>query len=700
MMRRLVCALLLLVIATPAAANYEVRGRFQYRDRAFALGGFTGSDTDKPIRLADVQVLDATTSAVLASGATGQDGSFTILVYDTQVRDIRVRVLSRATNTPSFAARVLSATNAAVFAVVGPTTPSHDPSVDIDFTASPVVALQGLGGEAFNIFDQFLDAFDFIASVRGSRPTQMLTGYWASGSSVGTWYQPGDSSIHFLGLSTDSDGYDDTVIIHEVGHYAEYVFSSSDSPGGSHNLNGYYDLTLTWSEGYATFFENCVRAWRGDARPDIYVDTAGQPGPGQAFISYEVETPSLGRRGANNEVAVNAALWDIVDLPATLDASAGTDDDPLSLANGAAEFWQVFTQYLPIASSISLEDFWDGWFSAPIANGYQDEMRQTFGARGIQYYPDGYESDGSRLAARTVVAGGPSVPHTIYGAGDEDWSGIAVAGGSPYTFATDSLLSGADTVLELYNAIGVLLASNDDQEAGVVASLIDYTPPASGLVYVRCRRKTDAHAYGSYDLLVTGQPVPVELTDVQLTATSEGIWLRWHARRDGAFSHFEVERGSAAAGPWTAAASVQPSSSDGPAESYAWLDREAQPGVESFYRLIGVEATGERQAFGPYAATGLAPARLVLHAPQPNPFNPSTTFAYELPRPARVRVQVFAPDGRLVRVLLDGVQQPAGPHRVRWDGRDAAGAVASSGVYLVQLDTGGERRTQRAVLVR
>ena len=700
MMRRLLYVLLLLSVASPAAANYQVHGRFLYRDRAFTLGGFTGADTDEPIRLADVQILDAANN-ILASGATGLDGRFTIQVFDTVVRNVRVRVLTQAANTPSFAAKVLSATNSAVFAVVGPTYTNHDPSQDIDFAASPVVALQGQGGDAFNIFDQILDAFDFIASMRGSRPTQMLTAYWAIGSTIGTWFNPGSSSIHLVGMSNDSDGYDDTVIIHEVGHYSEYVFSASDSPGGNHSLNSYYDLTLTWSEGYATFFENMVRAWRGDARPEIYVDTAGQPGPGQAFISYEVESPSLGRRGANNEVGVNSALWEIVDGPGTADASPGTDDDPLSIATGAAEFWQVFTQYLPTASTISLEDFWDGWFSPAIANGYQEGMRAAFAARGIQYSPDTFEFDGSRLTARTVVAGGNGLHHTIYGALDEDWVSVAVVGGTPYTFETDSLLSGADTVLDVFAANGsTLLASNDDRGFGDPSSFVPYTPPASGLVYVRCKHATDGHTYGSYDLIVTGTPVPVEVTDVQVEATAEGIWLRWRARGDGRFSHFEIERGAAAAGPWTPMATVQPAASAGHVASFACLDRDAAPGVESFYRIIGVETNGERQAFGPYVAAGLAPARLVLHAPQPNPFNPSTAIAYELPRPALVHVRVFAPSGRLVRTLVDGDQQPAGLHRVTWDGRDAFGAGVGSGIYLVQMDAAGEHRTQRAVLVR
>ncbi len=702
MTRRLLVALLALLFASPAAANYQVHGRFLYRDRAFGPGGFTGVDTNKPIRLADVEVLDDGNN-VLASGATGLDGSFTLQVYDTLARNVRVRVLSQAANTPSFAAKVLTTPpNPAVFAVASPTYTNHDPSVDIDFTASPVVAVQNSGGEGFNILDQVLDAFDFIATLRGSRPTRMLTVYWRNGSPDPTsYFVPGDTSIHLIGQSTDSDAYDDTVILHEIGHYTEYTFSRSDSPALSHSLNEYYDLRLTWSEGYATFFGSMVRAWRGDNRPDLYVDTAGQPGPGQAFISYEVETPSLGRPGANNEVSVTAALWDIVDGPSTADSSPLVDDDPLVLPDGPSKFWRVFTQYLPTATSISMEDFWDGWFSPGIANGYLTEMRQTFAGHGIEYFPDAYEPDGSPQTARTVVAGGPHQHHTTYGVGDEDWSSIAVVAGTPYTFETDSLLSGANTFLELYAANGTtLLASNDDRYSGDASSYISYTPPAAGLLYLRCRRTPDVHRYGSYNLIVTGTPVAVEVSDVRVEASPEGIWLRWRALREAGFARFEVERGGAEWGPWTLIATVLPDSSAGPADSFATLDREATAGVVSFYRIAGVRSDGSRQVFGPYSASGLVPARLVLHAPRPNPFKPTTVLAYELPRPADVRITIYAADGRLVRTLAGSLPQSAGTHEVTWDGRDGAGTGVGSGIYLVQIEAGGERRSQRAVLVR
>ena len=689
------------LVAAPAWADYQVRGRFLYRDREWGPSGFTGATTDLPIRLAAVQVVDWNNSSnVLATGATDASGNFVINVTESQVRDVYVRVLSQAAPPSDFEARVLVTGTGALYALASPEYPAHSPSADIDFTATPLVAVPGAShpslGEAFNILDQALDAFDFIASIHGGRPTRLLTLYWSKGSTDGTYYVHGDASIHLYGTSSDSDGYDDTVILHEIGHYTEYNLASSDNPGGTHALSGYYALPLTWSEGWSTFFACMVRQWRGLPRSDLYIDTDGVQ---SAFISYSVENPAVGAPGANNEVTVNALLWDVVDTPGSSDASLGADDDSLALADGPGDSWDVMENYIATASSISLEDFWDGWFQQ--GKGHQADMEAIFGARKVEYFADLFESDATTVLAKTVVANSPATHRTTYPAGDEDWFLIGVVGGAAYVFQTQTLWSGADTRLDLYAANGTtLLASNDDVALGNPASRIEHTPAASGLVYLRCKRKIDTHTYGSYDLVVTGPPVPVEVSDVHLAALPEGIRIEWRAERDGSFSHFEVERAPDATGPWEVLGAVEPGAGAGTAAVYEYIDRSVDPGRTYAYRLVGVESNGERSAFGPFVIEAAAPARFALQSPYPTPFNPTTTIAFELPRAASAWLRVYGVDGRIVRTLVAGAQIPAGRHQVRWDGRDDFGAAVASGVYWFRLESDGEHQTRKGVLVR
>jgi hypothetical protein len=82
----------------------------------------------------------------------------------------------------------------------------------------------------------------------------------------------------------------------------------------------------------------------------------------------------------------------------------------------------------------------------------------------------------------------------------------------------------------------------------------------------------------------------------------------------------------------------------------------------------------------------------------PNPFNPVTTIAFTVPEgeraDAHVSLAIYAVDGSLVKTLVSG-REACGRHVVVWDGRDASGNRAASGVYFYRLahDEGVESRS-------
>ncbi len=94
------------------------------------------------------------------------------------------------------------------------------------------------------------------------------------------------------------------------------------------------------------------------------------------------------------------------------------------------------------------------------------------------------------------------------------------------------------------------------------------------------------------------------------------------------------------------------------------------------------------------------PTATSLGANYPNPFNPSTTIACDLAKAGRVSLQVFDASGRLVRVLADGIELPAGRHEMTWNGRDEAGRAVAGGVYFYRMDAGGIRETRKMMLVK
>lgn len=94
-----------------------------------------------------------------------------------------------------------------------------------------------------------------------------------------------------------------------------------------------------------------------------------------------------------------------------------------------------------------------------------------------------------------------------------------------------------------------------------------------------------------------------------------------------------------------------------------------------------------------------AATALELHPNCPNPFNPQTTIAYTLPQAGRVSLRVYDVAGRLVRTLVDDVEE-AGGHVTTWGGRDGRGVAVVSGVYFVRLESESGVRTRKMVLLK
>jgi hypothetical protein len=89
-----------------------------------------------------------------------------------------------------------------------------------------------------------------------------------------------------------------------------------------------------------------------------------------------------------------------------------------------------------------------------------------------------------------------------------------------------------------------------------------------------------------------------------------------------------------------------------------------------------------------------------LHGAAPNPFNPSTTIAFDLPAAAPVSLTIYDASGRVVRKLLSGGPGLAGRNETVWNGRDDSGRQVSSGVYLYRLETPAHRGQGRMTLVK
>ena len=82
-----------------------------------------------------------------------------------------------------------------------------------------------------------------------------------------------------------------------------------------------------------------------------------------------------------------------------------------------------------------------------------------------------------------------------------------------------------------------------------------------------------------------------------------------------------------------------------------------------------------------------------------NPFADQLTFRLDLSRPTAVRLMVFDVNGRRV-ARRDYGTLGGGAHRLTWDGRDAGGRQAATGMYWAALQVGDQKMVRQVVRVK
>lgn len=83
----------------------------------------------------------------------------------------------------------------------------------------------------------------------------------------------------------------------------------------------------------------------------------------------------------------------------------------------------------------------------------------------------------------------------------------------------------------------------------------------------------------------------------------------------------------------------------------------------------------------------------------PNPFNPTTTIRFDLPRSGKCELVIHDLRGQVVRRLYQGFGS-AGTMEFEWQGRDTEGRSVASGVYLAVLNHAEGTTVQKMALVR
>ncbi|UCD93473.1 MAG: T9SS type A sorting domain-containing protein [Candidatus Zixiibacteriota bacterium] len=126
---------------------------------------------------------------------------------------------------------------------------------------------------------------------------------------------------------------------------------------------------------------------------------------------------------------------------------------------------------------------------------------------------------------------------------------------------------------------------------------------------------------------------------------------------------------------------------------FAWSDPRAE-GLNIYtsqlsYTPVGIDDDN----------ADLLPVEFDLRQNYPNPFNPSTTIEFSVPVRSTVAVTICNILGETVVELINGIYE-AGNYSVIWDGTDARGRMAASGIYLYRVTTGSSTLAKKMLLIK
>lgn len=328
------------VTVREGSGSGAITGEARFAKRTFTARGLSRAVQWLAVAHARVEAIDES-ERVIAHSETDDQGAFSLSVAPGQ--RVRVRLQSRTTLLGSDI-RVVS-----------------DPGTErtFDLVSEPFTVRGGetvafradVGGVepagAFNILANFVKYLPHVHRAFDGQMTPPLFAFWHRGNNrslpqgsmtafLGPYARhPGSYALQIQGGDpgnedgSDSDQFDDVVVLHEFSHYVISTMAGHFSLGGDHGANALYFPGLAMDEGFANALACAVA---GSSR---YWDSAGlEPEEPLAqtrravLIDEDIERFSGTLRGIGSQDIAQTLLWDLID---GADGLADVDHDGVAM---------------------------------------------------------------------------------------------------------------------------------------------------------------------------------------------------------------------------------------------------------------------------------------------------------------------------------------------------------------------------------
>ncbi len=203
---------------------------------------------------------------------------------------------------------------------------------------------------------------------------------------------------------------------------------------------------------------------------------------------------------------------------------------------------------------------------------------------------------------------------------------------------------------------------------------------------------------GSFTNLNTN-PLPVELSSFTgKVVDNKSINLKWITKTEVDNYGFDVER-KINEGEWSSLGFVEGHGNSNSPKNYSFTDNDLFAGGSKFqYRLKQIDTDGKYE-YSDVVEVEIKPTQFELSQNFPNPFNPSTTIRFSLPKETQLKINIYNMLGELVETIADGTYE-AGYHKVTFQASSAKGGGLPSGAYIYRIESADFVQVRKMILIK
>jgi hypothetical protein len=192
-------------------------------------------------------------------------------------------------------------------------------------------------------------------------------------------------------------------------------------------------------------------------------------------------------------------------------------------------------------------------------------------------------------------------------------------------------------------------------------------------------------------------PLPVELTSFTAKIIGNTIRLDWKTETEVNNYGFEIQRmnntGQNNSSDWHNVGFVEGHGNTNSPKLYSFIDDKADGTSYIAYRLKQVDNDGQFE-YSSIVEVNFVPSEFALFQNFPNPFNPTTTIRYQIPKEGKVVIKIYNILGSEVMELLNE-QKELGIYEVEFNADNLA-----SGTYIYRIIADNFSQSKKMILLK